>query len=404
MTSSLAIDGGPRTRTEPMPARRALGPAERAAVEDVFDWYESRDSDPGYKGVFEQRYADAFAAFHGGGHAAVVATGTAAVYVALKALELPAGSEVIVSPITDPGSFNAIILAGLVPSLADAAPGGFNIGAEQVAARLTPRSGAVMLVHNFGQPADVAPIAALAAARGLKLVEDCSQSHGASLGGRKVGTFGDIAAFSTMYRKAHMTGASGGVVYSRDLALHRLALAHGDRGKPRWQADFDDRDPAGYLFPALNLNSDEISCAIGEASLARLTDSIARRLDYGHAVARGLEAAGSAARLLPIGAGDSPFMLPVRLDLPRKTDFAKAVRAEGIDLNPDYRYLAADWPWLRPYLADDFEPRQARRMRDACFMLYLNERYGPAEARDTVAAILKVEGYWKGRCDRERPM
>jgi perosamine synthetase len=378
-----------------MPARRALGTAERAAVAEVLDWYDREGTDPGYKGVFEQRYADAFSAFQGGGHSAVVATGTAAVFVALKALDLPAGSEVLVSPVTDPGTFNAIILAGLVPSLVDARPGGFNIGAEQVEARITPRSSAVMVVHNFGTAADVEAIVALAGRRGLKVVEDCSQAHGATIGDRKIGTFGDIAAFSTMYRKAHITGASGGVVYSRDEELHHLALAHGDRGKPRWRSDFDDRDPANYLFPALNLNSDEISCAIGLSSLARLPQTIARRMAYATAVAAGLEVAGAASRLLPLGSGCSPFALPVLVDTSRltlpKVAFAKAVRAEGIDLNPDYRYLAADWLWLRPYLADAFEPAEARRMRDACFVLYLNENYGSQEAEDTIAAILKVE-------------
>jgi len=74
-------------------------------------------------------------------------------------------------------------------------------------------------------------------------------------------------AFSSMYSKAHMTGPSGGVVYCRDLELFRKALAHSDRGKPRWREDFSDRDPSTYLFPALNHHTDEISCAIGVASL-----------------------------------------------------------------------------------------------------------------------------------------
>ena len=97
-----------------------------------------------------------------------------------------------------------------------------------------------------------------------------SQSHGARVKGRPIGNFGDIAAFSTMYRKAHMTGGAGGVVFTNDIDLHHRALAMADRGKPSWQPDFDDRNPNQFLFPALNFHTDEISCAIGVSSLQRL--------------------------------------------------------------------------------------------------------------------------------------
>ncbi len=216
----------------------------------------------------------------GGGYADAVATGTAALYVAIAALDLPKGSEVLVSPITDPGTLSAIILSGLKPRLCDSQPDSYNVGLEQVLERVGPNVSAIVVVHAAGQAAEVDKIVPALHARGIKVLEDCSQAHGARILGRPVGTFGDIAAFSTMYRKAHMTGAAGGVVYSRDLELFRLALAHADRGKPRWREDFSDRDPSGYLFPALNFHTDEISCAIGVASLRRLDTTIIRRLSF----------------------------------------------------------------------------------------------------------------------------
>ena len=112
------------------------------------------------------------------------------------------------------------------------------------------------------------------------MIEDCSQAHGAKVGGRPVGTFGDIAAFSSMYRKAHIAGGSGGIVYSRNEELFRQAFAHADRGKPRWKKDFSDFDPGGFLFPALNLHTDEISCGIGLMSLSRLQDTIMRQTEF----------------------------------------------------------------------------------------------------------------------------
>lgn len=393
--AQLAIEGGEPVRKRPMPPRLALGDAEAAAIAEVLAYYREKEVDPGYDGVFEKRYCDAFAKFMGGGYADAVATGTASLYIAVAALQLPAGSEVIVSPITDPGSLASIILNGLVPRLADSAPGTFNMGAEQFVARITPKVRAVMVVHSLGRAAPIEDIVKEAHARGIRVIEDCSQSQGARVKGRPVGNFGDIAAFSTMYRKAHMTGASGGVVFSRDLDLFHQALAHADRGKPRWRNDFDDRNPNQFLFPALNLHTDEISCAVGVASLARLQDTILRRLMFLAEFTGRLK--DRAAVCAPFGytPSDSPFVYPVLVDCERiscsKQDFAKAVLAEGIGLNPHYQYLVADWPYLKPHLADDFATPNARVMRDCSFMLYLNENYGLSEASDCTKAIVKVE-------------
>ena len=195
-----------------------------------------------------------------------------------------------------------------------------------------------------------------------------------------------------------MTGASGGVVYARDEDLFRMALAHADRGKPRWRADFDDRDPSGYLFPALNLHTDEISCAIGIASLARLPESIAARLAFVRGVEEGL-ASSIVCKAYPTTDGDSPFIYPVFVDQSQlrcdKTYFAKAILAEGIGLNPHYKYLVREWEWLRPYLADGFDPVNARAIRDATFCLYLNEKYGPCEAKEMAKALAKAENVFR---------
>ena len=263
-----------------MPPRLALGEREREMVISVLDYYRERNLDPGYEGHFEKLYVRAFTEMMGGGYADAVATGTSALYIAMAALDLPKGSEVIVSPITDPGSLAAIVLNGLKPRLADTQLGSYNMGVEQFTARITPNVTGALIVHAGGKAAEVDKIVETARAHGIKILEDCAQSHGALLHGKPIGTFGDIAAFSTMYRKAHMTGPSGGVVFTRDPDLFRRAVAHADRGKPRWREDFSDRDPSSYLFPALNHNTDEISCAIGLASLARLRGTIIARLAF----------------------------------------------------------------------------------------------------------------------------
>ena len=391
---NLAIRGGTPTRAKPMPARLAFGPEEEAMVSECLNYYRTRELDPCYQGHFEERYCQAFEDFLGSGYADAVATGTASLYVSIAALSLPKGSEVLVSPITDPGTLSAIILNGLTPKLMDSSPGQYCSGPEEFASRITPKVKAAIVVHSFGRPAPIDEIVRIAKINGIKIIEDCSQAHGASLNGQQVGTFGDIAAFSTMYRKAHITGASGGVVFSRDLHTFQLAAAHADRGKPRWRSNFDDRDPSKFMFPALNLHTNEISCAIGIASLARLPSSIAARQKYVRGVQNGL-ASSKICNPFPVNDGDSPFIYPVIVDESQlsctKLDFAKALLHEGIGLNPDYKYLVRDWDWLHQYLADDYETINARKILSSTIFLYLNEKYDQTEIDDTLFAIKKVE-------------
>jgi dTDP-4-amino-4,6-dideoxygalactose transaminase len=394
----LAVHGGEPVRTARMPPRLALGDEEVRMVQEVLAYYREHEVDPGYQGPFEKLYTDRFCEIMGGGYADAVATGTASLFVALAALELPKGSEVMISPITDPGSLSAIILNGLKPKLCDSLPNSYNIGVEQVVSRIGPNTSAICVVHAAGQACEIDKITAACHERGVKVLEDPSQAHGAKIRGRPVGSFGDIAAFSTMYRKAHMTGASGGLIYCRDLDLYRKVLAHADRGKPRWQENFSDRDPSTYLFPALNHHTDEISCGIGIASLGRLESTITRRMSYVTDVIAGLAEHARICRAYPMSPNDSPFFFPIIVDVDRikcsKIEFAEAVLKEGIDLNPHYRFVVDEWPWVQPYLADDYKTENARSIRDRTFCLYVNENYGEAEANDTVEAILKVERHF----------
>lgn len=397
-STKLALHGGKPVRSTPMPFREALGKAETQMIEQVLAFYREQKNDPGYQGSFEKMYTEAFVEVMGGGYADSVATGTAALFVAIAALELPKKSEILVSPVTDPGTISAIILNGHIPRLMDSMPKSYNIGLEQFLERISPNTKAVIVVHALGQACDIQAIVFEAQKRGLKVVEDCSQAHGAKVMGRLVGNFGDIAAFSTMYRKAHMTGASGGVVYSRDLDLFRLALAHADRGKPSWQKGFDDRNPNEFLFPALNLHTDEISCGIGLASLGRLTDTIVRRLTFVAGISGRVWEESKACEPYGYSPSDSPFIYPIIVDESKitcgKMEFAHAMEKEGIGLNPHYQYLVAEWPWVQPYLADSFPCTNAKAIRDQTFNLYLNENYGEPEIEDVVRAILKVERFY----------
>src|SRR4029450_10165847 len=131
-------------------------------VIEGLDHYAERKVDPGYQGAFEKIYTDAFVEMMGGGYADAVSTGTSALYISVAALDLPKGSQVLCSPITDPGTLAAIVLNGLKPRLVDSKPGSYNIGVQQFADRITPDVTGAVVVHSAGQACEIDKIVAIA--------------------------------------------------------------------------------------------------------------------------------------------------------------------------------------------------------------------------------------------------
>ncbi len=407
--ASLAINGGPKVRTAPWPKRHLFGVAEKQAAIALFDEAIATGEAFGYNGPEEAAYCAAFAEFLGGGYADAVNSGTTAVYVALRALELEPFSEVIVPPITDPGGVMPVPLMGCIPVPADAAPGSYNTDAAQIAARITPRTRAILVAHISGIPCDMAPILQLARAHGLPVVEDCAQAHGARYRGRPVGSFGDISAFSTMFGKHHASGGQGGLVFTRSDALYQRVRWMSDRGKP-----FGLPPGAGNAVAALNLNSDELSCAIGRVQLRKLPDILARRRRF----AAALEDACRSLTTVRV-VGDPPgcegafWFMFLRLELEKlrcdKATFVQALAAEGIPCDASYLHTPAiaDWcrqrrvfgtggfPWTDPQYAGDpdarYELPNALATDARHFRITPHENCGDAEVADTAAALAKVE-------------
>ncbi|QJT07629.1 glutamine--scyllo-inositol aminotransferase [Oceanidesulfovibrio marinus] len=397
----LAIHGGTPVRTTPFPGRRLFGEDELEAVTNVFRHAWDTGRDFGYQGPFEDEYVADFCAMQGGGFADAVSSGTSAVLIALAALELPGGSEIICSPVTDPGGLTPALWLGLHPIIADAAPGGFNVDAERIAQVLTPRTKALLLTHAGGIPIDMEPVAALAREHDLCIVEDCSQAHGARVNATPVGCFSDIAAFSTMFSKNHASGGCGGLVYTQDKQRYDTVRAFSDRGKPFARQDFDPKNPAHFLFPALNLNQDELSCAIGRSTLRRLPQTILRRRAIIEQVREQIDASSVLRILRPARhLEDSPFFMTVCVDTDKitcsKLEFARAVQAEGIPINPDYRYVVSEWPWLAPHCATPPSTPHAVSFRESSFNILFNERFSDNDAKDIATALLKVEAAMAG--------
>ncbi len=404
----LAIDGGEKVRNEPFPARHLFGKEERDAALALFDAAVKSGHAIGYNGAEEQAYEQAFADFLGGGYADLVNSGTSALYAALGALRLPVAGEVVVPPITDPGGVMPVAMLCQVPVVADADKGTFNTSAEQIEAVLTPHTRAIVVAHIAGEPVDMDPILELASARGLPVVEDCAQAHGASYKGRPTGTLGDIAAFSTMSGKHHATGPQGGVVFSRDRDLLWEAKRFADRGKP-FNVESSTNIRAG-----LNLNGNDLAATVGRVQLERLPEMIRRR----RTVARQICEAIGGLRTVKIGresGGDGGvywfmrFFVDVDQLSVDKDAFARAVVAEGVPVGAAYRNIpsearwfrercvfpGSDYPWGLPGYQGNrcatFPCPNAVAAVEAHFMMSIHENFGQREVSDIAAAFAKVE-------------
>lgn len=226
--------------------------------------------------LFETRFAE----WVGVKHAVALANGTVALDVALKALGVGPGDEVVTTSRTFLASASCIVTAGAVPVFADVDPDTQGISADSIAAVLTPRTKAIVCVHLGGAPCDMDPIMALAERRGLKVIEDCAQAHGARYRGRSVGSIGHIGAWSFCQDKIMTTGGEGGMVTTDDPGLWAFMWSYKDHGKS-WQAVYERAHPPGPRLVhdtfGTNWRMIEMQAVIGLIQLDRMPDWTARR-------------------------------------------------------------------------------------------------------------------------------
>lgn len=188
---------------------------------------------------FEQEFAD----YLGAEFCIGVANGTDAIEIALEALALPAGSEVIIPGNTFIASSEAVTRSGLKVVFADVDPGNYTLTAETVRAKLTPRTSAIMAVHLYGHPCDMIALKEVADERGLKILEDCAQAHGATCHGKTVGTIGDIATFSFYPGKNLGAYGDAGAIVTGDADLAKRARMIANHGRvAKYDHDFEGRN------------------------------------------------------------------------------------------------------------------------------------------------------------------
>lgn len=253
------------TRTRIPVYQPDLGPAETRNVNRAL----SQGAISGFFGDYLAQFETGFASYCECAHGVGVSNGTTALHLALVALGITRGDEVLVSTLTNMASFFAVLHQGATPVPIDIQADTWNMDPALLEARITPRTKAIMVVHLFGHPVDMDPVMDVARRHGLFVVEDCAEAHGALYKGRKVGSLGDIGCFS-FYANKILTTGEGGMITTHDSALAATcrslkSLAFGTTNKFMHAA-------VGYNYRLTNLQA-----AIGCAQLERIDATIARK-------------------------------------------------------------------------------------------------------------------------------
>ncbi len=224
---------------------------------------------------FEQEFTD----YLGVDHGKAVANGTAALDVALKALGVGEGDKVITSPFSFIASSNCILFQGAEPVFADVKKDTFNLDPDKVQEKIDDDVEGIVVVHLFGQPADMDVFVDIAEDNDLFLVEDCAQAHGAEYDGKKVGSFGDVGTFS-FYPTKNMTTGEGGMVVTEEEELAEKSDLVRDHG----QSEKYSHTELGY-----NLRMTNLAAAIGRAQLERLDEWNDKRIKNAEMLSSGIE-------------------------------------------------------------------------------------------------------------------
>jgi dTDP-4-amino-4,6-dideoxygalactose transaminase len=277
LLSLLAIDGGRQLRNQPFAPWPSFTSDEVEAVARVVQSGKVNY----WTGDEGRLFETEFAAFTGSRHAIALANGTVALELALYALGIGPGDEVVVASRTFIASASCVVMRGAVPVVADVDRDSQNITADTVLAALTPRTRAIIAVHLSGWPCEMDPILELARERGLWVIEDCAQAHGATYKGRPVGSMGDVNAFSFCQDKIMTTGGEGGLVTTNDPDIWARGWAFKDHGK-NYDAVYNRPHPPGFRWLhegfGTNWRLTEMQSALGRVLLRKLPQMVEKRL------------------------------------------------------------------------------------------------------------------------------
>lgn len=251
-------------------ARPDMSHREFRSILDAFlsSWISS-------KGPYVDKFEQEFRAFIGTDHGVAVSNGTVALHLALLALGVGPGDEVIVPDLTFAATINAVLFCGAIPVIVDVDRRTWGISLAGIQQAVTPRTKAIIPVHLYGRPAEIGPIAAFAAKRGIGIIEDCAEAHGARYAGRPVGQFGDVACFSFYANKIVTTGEGGMCLMNSPELAQSIRLLR-DHGMTPSRSYWHER--VGYNYRITNLQA-----AIGYSQLWRIEEVLDRNREIASA-------------------------------------------------------------------------------------------------------------------------
>lgn len=407
----LARDGGVPVRTEPLAPWPQYDDEMINAVTDVL-----RSGKVNYwTGKEVRRFEKDFAEFVDSNFGVAVSNGTVAVELALHAVGIQPGDEVIVPPRTFIATASAVAMLGAKPVFADVDPVSGNVTAETIAAVMTPKTRGIIVVHAAGWPCEMEPIMAQAREHDLRVIEDCAQAHGAKYKGQHVGTIGDVGAFSFCQDKIVSTGGEGGMIVTDCPDLWERAWSFKDHGKG-WdtiQNCNQQRTVFKWLHESIGTNwrMTEMQAAIGLIALRRLPVWVKARQSHAALLDNKLANVPGIEVLKPPAEAEhsyykhyvnvSPEMLSEKWS---RDEIVRCIQKEGI---PCGSGLCCEI-YLEKAMQDaGFAPVErlpnALELGGRCIMFMVHPTLSREEMEDTVAAVAKVMRVVAAECEQAEP-
>jgi len=391
----LAIDGGQPIRRNTLPAWPFYSKDEIESVASVL-----RSGKVNYWTGEQGRLFEAeFARFCGCKRAVAVANGTVALELALLALGIGSGDEVIVPSRTFVASATCVVIRGATPVFADVDRNSQTLTVDTIAPLLTPRTRAIVAVHLAGWPCDMDPILSLARERSIYVIEDCAQAHGATYHGRKVGSLAEVAAFSFCQDKIISTGGEGGMVLTDNEEIWKRVWMFKDHGRNYELSMAKSGARFRWIHDDIgtNFRLTEIQSAIGRVQLAHIEEQLATRRRNAEILSRylreipAIRVTEPPADIVPAYYKYYAFVRPEKLAVGWNRDrIVDAIAAEGIPCGTGscseiYLEKAFSERW-RP----DHRLPVAQELGETSLMFMVHPTLSEQDMHDTGKAVVKV--------------
>ncbi|MGI6538519.1 MAG: DegT/DnrJ/EryC1/StrS family aminotransferase [Caldicoprobacterales bacterium] len=413
--SKLALFGGEKAKKTPFGTGKRFGDEELQQLKEALE----QNTLFYWSGSKTKELCKKFADMYNVKYCVTTSSGTAAIHVALGALGVTEGDEVITTPVTDMGTVIGILYQNAIPVFADLDPHTYNMDPKSLEEKITDKTKAIIVVHLAGNPADMDSIMEIARKHGIKVIEDCAQSYLSYYKGRLAGTIGDIGCFSLNDFK-HISAGDGGICIMNDEDLYYKAFRFADKNYDRFS-----KDPAALRrieFLAPNYRITELQSAVALAQLDKLEWICNRRNAYGDKLSEAIKGLpGISIPKIEEGNKSSYWFYMFRIDENEagvsRDEFSKALAAEGVPNQPGYiptciyeydlflnknAYNGTKAPFDSNYYGKEINYFKgmcptAEEILNTAIRLTVNEFYTEQDLEEVIEAIRKVSSYYSGK-------